>query len=81
MPRPYLYTAIAFAAVGLPFVAAKLALLERQRVWPPEAALLLAASAGFSIVHVATARGMMQWARRRYEMGLLGFGCAMRPSQ
>lgn len=74
--RPYLYTAIAFAVVGLPFVAAKLALLERQRVWPPEAALLLAASAAFSVVHVLTARGMVLWARRRYEMGLLGFGCA-----
>lgn len=72
--RPYLYTAIAFAMVGLPFVAAKLALLERQRVWPPEAALLLAASATFSVVHVLTARGMVLWARRRYEMGLLGFG-------
>jgi len=74
--RPYLYTAVAFAAVGLPFVAVKLALLERRRVWPPEAALLLAASAGFSVVHVVTARGMVLWARRRYESGLLGFGRA-----
>ncbi|KAK9831933.1 hypothetical protein WJX81_000861 [Elliptochloris bilobata] len=72
--RPYLYTAIVFAVIGLPFVAAKLTLLERQRVWPPEAALLLAASATFSVVHVLTARGMVLWARQRYEMGLLGFG-------
>jgi len=62
--------------VGLPFVAVKLALLDRRRVWPPEAALLLAASAGFSVVHVVTARGMVLWARRRYESGLLGFGRA-----
>ncbi|KAK9869036.1 hypothetical protein WJX84_005053 [Apatococcus fuscideae] len=71
--RPYLVTAGVLAAVGLPYVITKAALLR----WPASRGppvLLLIASAVFSIAHLLTAYSVRDWARKRYRLGLLGFG-------
>ncbi|KAK9836382.1 hypothetical protein WJX74_000036 [Apatococcus lobatus] len=71
--RPYLVTAGLLATLGLPYVITKAALLR----WPPHRApsvLLLIASAAFSVAHILTAYSVRLWARKRYHLGLLGFG-------
>ncbi|KAK9908457.1 hypothetical protein WJX75_008214 [Coccomyxa subellipsoidea] len=73
MMRPYWYTAVFFAAASLPFSAAKSIFMFPTKQWLPPAALL-SASLFFTVAHLATARNMVKWARRRAQMGLLGFG-------
>ena len=73
--RPYVIVASVSAALGLPFVAVKALMFGRLLVskW----GVLLAASALFSLAHLAVALNVNLWARRRYQMGLLGqVGCA-----
>ena len=71
--RPYFVAAVGFAVVSGPFLVIKAAFTLRQQPWVP-AAVLIAASAAFSVAHLGTARNMMLWARKRYELGLMGFG-------
>ncbi|CAL5229945.1 g13374 [Coccomyxa viridis] len=73
MMRPYLFAAVGFAAVNIPFLVVKAAYALRQQPWVP-AAILIAASAFFTLAHLGTARNMVLWARRRYELGLMGYG-------
>ena len=73
MCRPYLFAAVGFAAVNIPFLVVKAAYALRQQPWVP-AAVLIAASAFFTLAHLGTARNMVLWARRRYELGLMGYG-------
>ena len=71
--RPYLIAAIVFAIVDFLFLIVKAAFTWNQQPWVPAAALI-AASALFSLAHLGTARNMVTWARKRYELGLMGFG-------
>ncbi len=75
--RPYLYAAVISGALSMPFVLIKTAMLQhsslRRTQWPSHLAIY-AAHAGFSIAHMVAAQRVVTWARRRYEMGLLGFG-------
>ncbi|KAK9811616.1 hypothetical protein WJX72_007022 [[Myrmecia] bisecta] len=71
--RPYMYTAYAFAAVGVPFVLVKLLLFKLPHHWLPHVTLM-AASLAFSAAHLLMAKNVMEWARQRYQMGLLGYG-------
>ena len=66
-------TAGVLATVGLPYIITKAALFR----WPAHRApsvLLLIASATFSVAHILTAYSVRLWARKRYRLGLLGFG-------
>lgn len=71
--RPYLIASIGFAILDFPFLIVKAAFTWNQQPWVPAAALI-AASALFSLAHLGTARNMVTWARKRYELGLMGFG-------
>ena len=72
-----MYAAFASGALSLPLVLLKTALLQHSSVhraqWSSHFAIY-AAHAGFSIAHMVAAQRVVTWARRRYEMGLLGFG-------
>ncbi len=59
--------------MNIPFLTVKAAFALRQQPWVP-AAILIAASAFFTLAHLGTARNMVLWARRRYELGLMGYG-------
>ena len=71
--RPYLFAAIGFAIVNIPFLIVKAAFTLRHQPWVPSA-VLIAASAFFTLAHLGTARNMVVWARKRYELGLMGYG-------
>ncbi|CAK0784223.1 hypothetical protein CVIRNUC_007427 [Coccomyxa viridis] len=73
MMRPYFYVAVGFAFASIPFLVAKAYFALRCQPRIP-AAVLIAASATFSLAHMGSARYMMSWARKRYELGLMGFG-------
>lgn len=70
--RPYWYTALVCAFIGYTYVGIKLCFLQRALRPAPLAVVL--AFLGFCTAHVLIARDVMLWARRRYEMGLIGFG-------
>ncbi|CAL8469298.1 g8839 [Coccomyxa elongata] len=71
--RPYWYTAVAFAAASVPLLIAKsIFIFPTEQLWPPT--IVLAASVLFTLAHLGTARNIVRWARRRAQMGLLGFG-------
>ena len=82
--RPYLYTALAFLPLSLPLAAAKALALRHgpapRSAWPPLLGLA-AAHAGFAVAHALAARRVAAWARRRYEMGLLGYGLPWAPGE
>lgn len=61
---------LAFAGVGLPFLAVKSIMLRHPLAskW----GLLPAACALFSLAHVVVATNVNLFARRRWEMGLMG---------
>ena len=68
-----MWTAYAFAAVGGPFVLAKLLAFE----YPQHSAsivLVLLTSLAFTCLHLTAAHNMVRWARHRSDMGLDGFG-------
>lgn len=72
---PYLYAAIICACIALPYTLPKSLLFHyppRPDAWP--FITLMAINMGYSVFHVLTAKRVMTWARRRYQMGLVGFG-------
>jgi hypothetical protein len=73
--RPYLLLAYGTSAAGLSYVLVK-SLLYRFSSTPAggAAAALLLLSAAFSCLHVLAARRAVAWARRRAQLGLMGFG-------
>ena len=73
--RPYLYASVICACIALPYTLPKALLFH----YPPRPAAwhfitLMALTMGYSVFHVLTANRVMTWARRRFHMGLVGFG-------
>jgi pimeloyl-ACP methyl ester carboxylesterase len=71
--RPYLLTTAAYAAVAIPFAAAKIRAIKRGACPHSRAAPLVAVCAlavAFSAAHVVAAQGVVAWARRRWLLGL-----------
>ncbi|KAG2448528.1 hypothetical protein HYH02_006419 [Chlamydomonas schloesseri] len=71
--RPYLYVSYLLAALCLPYIVVK-TIMFRYGPDGVAAAFLLSIAGLCSIGHVLAARRTVEWARRRYQMGLAGFG-------
>ncbi|GFR39649.1 hypothetical protein Agub_g115 [Astrephomene gubernaculifera] len=71
--RPYLYAAYLLAAACLPYIVVK-TILFRYGPDGVAAAAILGLAGVCSVGHVLAARRTVEWARRRYQMGLGGFG-------
>ncbi|EFJ45044.1 hypothetical protein VOLCADRAFT_118552, partial [Volvox carteri f. nagariensis] len=71
--RPYLYAAYLLAIACIPYIAMK-TMLFRYGSDKVAAAAILVITGLSSACHVLAARRTVDWARRRYQMGLAGFG-------
>ena len=69
--RPYLYTAITAAAMTVPFLLVKASIFDRPS-YHLAAIILFLDFMGFSLLHILVARKVVEWARNRYKLGLLG---------
>mmetsp|Transcript_18106 Transcript_18106/g.38963 ORF Transcript_18106/g.38963 Transcript_18106/m.38963 type:complete len:770 (+) Transcript_18106:366-2675(+) len=71
--RPYLYASYLLAAACFPYVIVK-TILYRYGQDAVSAAAIFVLAGAFSWFHVFAARRTVEWSRRRYQMGLAGFG-------
>eukprot|EP00798_Chlamydomonas_sp_ICE-L_P000009 gene9-12818_t len=73
MHRPYLYCSYLLAASCFPYIVVKTTLYHYDHK-AASAAIMLALTGAFCWFHVFASRRKVEWARRRYQMGLVGFG-------
>ncbi|GLC59570.1 hypothetical protein PLESTB_001501500 [Pleodorina starrii] len=71
--RPYLYGSYLLAAACVPYLVVK-TILFRYGPDGIAAASILVISGLCSVAHILAAKRTVDWARRRYQMGLAGFG-------
>ncbi|KXZ55263.1 hypothetical protein GPECTOR_3g400 [Gonium pectorale] len=71
--KPYLYATYLLAGGCLPYLLVKM-ILFRYGSDGVAAAAIMGIAATCSLCHVLAARSTVEWARRRYQMGLAGFG-------
>ncbi|PNH07831.1 hypothetical protein TSOC_005683, partial [Tetrabaena socialis] len=71
--RPYLYCAYLLSAACFPYTIVK-TILFRYGSDGVAAAFILGLCGVCSLLHILAARRTVDWARRRYQMGLAGFG-------
>ncbi|GLI60602.1 hypothetical protein VaNZ11_002775 [Volvox africanus] len=71
--RPYLYAAYFLAAACVPYIVVK-TIMFRYGPNSISAASILVITGLSSVCHILAARRTVDWARRRYQMGLAGFG-------
>jgi len=57
--------------VTVPFLLVKASIFDRPSYHPP-AVFLFLDFLGFSLLHILVARKVVDWARNRYKLGLLG---------